>query len=46
MQKQYEDDYELLYMISENNEEASETIFKKYESVVDYYAKKYSSRYF
>ena len=34
MQKQYEDDYELLYMISENNEEASETIFKKYESVV------------
>lgn len=42
MQKQYEDDYELLYMISENNEEASETIFKKYESVVDYYAKKYS----
>lgn len=42
MVKQYEDDYELLYMVSENNEDANETIFKKYESVVDYYAKKYS----
>lgn len=42
MVKQYEDDYELLYMVSENNEDANETIFKKYESVIDYYAKKYS----
>ena len=29
-------------MVSENNEDANETIFKKYESVIDYYAKKYS----
>ena len=42
MEKQYEDDYELLYMISENNEDANETIFKKYEPAIDYYAKKYS----
>lgn len=42
MVKQYEDDFELLYMISENNEDANETLFKKYEAVVDYYAKKYS----
>ena len=42
MKKQYEDDFELLYMISDSNEQASETIFKKYEAVIDYYAKKYS----
>ncbi len=41
MVKQYEDDFELLYMVSENNEEANETIFKKYESAIEYYAKKY-----
>lgn len=42
MAKQYEDDFELLYMISENNEDANETLYKKYESAIDYYAKKYS----
>lgn len=42
MKKEYEDDYELLYMASESNEDANDTIFKKYESAVDYYAKKYA----
>lgn len=42
MTKEYEDDYELLYLISENSEEAQEDIFKKYEPVVNLYAKKYS----
>lgn len=42
MKKQYEDDFELLYMISDSNEQASETIFKKYEAVIEYYAKRYS----
>lgn len=37
------DDGELLYMISDNNEEASEVIYKKYEPVISYFAKKYSS---
>ncbi len=39
--KLYEEDGELLYLVSENNEEANEIIFKKYEPVIDYYAKKY-----
>lgn len=42
MKKTYEDDYELLYLISENNEEAQDDIFKKYEPVVNFYAKRYS----
>lgn len=41
MKKQYEDDYELLYMVSESNEDANETLFKKYEPVIEYYARKY-----
>lgn len=41
MKKQYEDDYELLYLISENNEDANEELFKKYEAVIEYYARKY-----
>lgn len=36
-----ENDYELLYLISENNEEANEVIFKKYNPIIEYYAKKY-----
>lgn len=36
-----ENDYELLYLISENNEEANELIFKKYNPIIEYYAKKY-----
>lgn len=43
MNKEYTNDYELLYLVSENNEDACEEIFKKYESIVDYYAKMYSS---
>lgn len=42
MIKEYEDDFELLYLVSENSEEANERIYKKYEPVIDYYAKKYS----
>lgn len=42
MKKAYEDDYELLYLISENSEEAEDDIFKKYEPVVNFYAKRYS----
>lgn len=41
MKKQYEDDYELLYLISENNEDANEALFKKYEPVIEYYVRKY-----
>ncbi len=41
MAVQYDNDYELLYMVSDNNEEANEAIYKKYESVISYYAKKY-----
>lgn len=37
-----EDDSELLYLVSDNNEEANEIIYKKYEPVISYYAKKYS----
>lgn len=36
-----DDDSELMYLISENNEEANNIIFKKYSSVIDLYAKKY-----
>lgn len=38
----YEDDSELLYLISDNNEDANEIICKKYEPVISFYAKKYS----
>ena len=41
MTKDYENDYELLYMISENNEDASSQIFKKYEPIIIKYARKY-----
>ena len=34
-------DYELLNYIAENNEEANNIIFKKYSTVIDFYAKKY-----
>ena len=37
----YDNDYELLYLISENNEDASNALYKKYEPVIDYYARKY-----
>lgn len=38
----YENDYELLYLISENNEDATNTLFDKYAPVIDYYAKMYT----
>ncbi len=39
--KEYEEDGELLYLVADNNEDASDTIFKKYHPVIEYYAKKY-----
>ncbi len=39
----YEDDGELLYLISENSEEANEVICKKYDPVIAYHANKYST---
>lgn len=39
----YEDDSELLYLISDNSEDAHEVMYKKYEPVISYYAKKYST---
>ncbi len=38
----YENDSELLYLVSDNNEDTNEVICKKYEPVISYYAKKYS----
>lgn len=38
----YEEDAELLYLVSDSSEEANEVIHKKYEPVISYYAKKYS----
>lgn len=43
MKKEYEDDFELLYLVSENNEQANEEIYKKYEPAIDYYAKRYTN---
>ena len=43
IKENYEADEELLYLISENTEEADEAIFKKYDPVINYYSKKYSS---
>ena len=41
--KEYLDlnDYELMYMISENDEDAKEIMFKKYQPIVYKFAKKY-----
>lgn len=42
--KLYEDlknDNELIYLVSENNEEASDVIFKKYSNLIDYKARQY-----
>lgn len=41
--EEYVDDSELIYLISDSNEDASDMIFKKYHPVIDYYAKKYST---
>lgn len=41
-QDEYNCDGELLYLVSENNEEANKMIFDKYAPVINYYAKKYS----
>lgn len=43
MKNKYENDYELLYLVSENNEEANEMVYKKYKPVIDYYARKYTN---
>ncbi|HPE14244.1 MAG TPA: sigma-70 family RNA polymerase sigma factor [Bacilli bacterium] len=36
-------DYELMYLVSENDEEASSTIYKKYQPIIYKYATKYFS---
>lgn len=41
IRKEYETDDELLYLISENTEEADAAIFKKYDQVINYFSKKY-----
>ena len=41
--KEYETDFELLYLAESNDEEANELIYKKYEPVIRYYAKKYNN---
>ena len=44
-QKEYKNpeiDNELLYLISDNSEEANNLLYKKYEPVIGYYANKYS----
>ena len=43
IKEEYETDEELLYLVSENTEEADEVIFKKYDPVINYYSKKYSN---
>lgn len=43
IKEEYEDDFELLYLVSESSEEADEAIFKKYAPVINYYSKKYAS---
>lgn len=41
--KGYDNDEELLYLISDNNEETQSVICKKYKPVISFYANKYSS---
>lgn len=41
--KEYEDDGELLYLLSDNNDETKEIIYNKYKPVISFYAKKYST---
>lgn len=36
-------DFELLYLAEDNSEEVNEIIYKKYEPVIKYYAKKYNN---
>lgn len=39
--KSYDNDHELLYLISESNEEASRILFEKYKPIIDLKVKKY-----
>jgi len=45
MSKKYKDenDYELLYLVSENNDDARDIFFKKYDNIIKMKASKYSS---
>ena len=38
-----ENDYELLYLVSENNEDAKDIFFKKYDNIIKMKASKYTS---
>ena len=41
--KNYKDnDYELLYLISENNEDAKELFYTKYKTIIEMKAKKFT----
>ena len=42
MKKYKDNDYELLYLISENNEDAKELFYEKYKPIIDMKAKKYA----
>lgn len=41
IKKQYEEDSELLYLISENTSEAYDAVFEKYSPAINYFSKKY-----
>lgn len=41
--RQYEDDYELAYLVSENNEDAKEMFYEKYRPVIEIKARKYKT---
>ena len=42
MKKYKDNDYELLYLISENNEDAKELFYEKYKPIIDMKAKKFA----
>lgn len=39
--KDYDNDYELLYLVGESNEDANEAIIRKYSPAIDYIVRKY-----
>lgn len=41
--KKYEDDFELAYLVSENNEEAKDMFYEKYRPIIEIKARKYKN---
>ena len=39
----YENDYELAYLVSENNEDAKEIFYKKYKPIIEIKARKFKN---